>query len=203
MYLAFGFILGLQALNVFLAIVMILQQNGDRTPIQKVIELLSVFVTEGVYDAPDFENAQLSFEEMSDARSISAAEINQKARAIIDLDNEDLLYILNDKDVGLQTKKISSNWYGVSSTRAQEAKWVQIGEQYLKFKVIPVRVRYSIMWYSVYKGLEIIDGYKGADDIVRCLAWLTLVPLFTELMIRYFPGPCVVVKTTDADDNEP
>ncbi len=126
MYQAFAFIFALQVLNIFLAAVMILRLDGNKWRIQKVIDLFSVLVTDKEYDAPDFENEHCRFEEMSDLTSITISEITYFARAVIDLDNEGLLTIGNDRDVGLHTKKIWPNWNGTPSPLISGAKLVRI-----------------------------------------------------------------------------
>ncbi len=41
-----------------------------------------------------------------------------------------------------------------------------------------------------------MGGYKGADDIDKCLIWIALISVFTELIVCYVPVPYVVIKTS-------
>ena len=194
-YIALGFVIALQALNMFLAVVMISIPRGEKSTIHKYIDLLSVFATEKEYVAPDFENKLIPFEEICDATSICIAEITQNAQAVIDLSNGNSLCIRSGRDTGLSTNNCWRIWFSFSPMRIPIGQLVRIQEKDLNFKLIPVRVPYSIMWYSTYKGLEIIGGYSGAEEIDKCLFWLALVSLLTAFLISYIPGPCVVIKT--------
>ncbi len=207
-HLALAFIFASHALNTSLAIVMTFTPKGKSSRIQKFIDLLTVFVTDKEYDAPDFETELSSSEEVRgaivrDAPSIRIAEIAMTPQALIDLDDGASLSIRSDRDIGVfRPKDSSESWFGSSTDRMQERRLVRIERKHFDFELIPVRIPYSIVWYSTYKGLEIIGEFRGAQDIDKCLIWLALVSVLSELIICCIPGPCVVIKTTGTDDDE-
>ncbi len=198
-YPALGFILALQLLNMFLAITMNLVPKGRRSKINKFIDCLSVLGTDKEYDAPDFENGLCRFDEFGDAPSGRTTELAQYAQVVFDLGNGNSLWMRSNENVGLRctvsTLGFLLSWLG----KLPKGRLVRIENCNLNFELVKVRVPYSIMWYSVYKELERIEGYRGAEDIDKCLIWLALVSLLTAFLISCIPGPCVVIKTKNRE----
>ncbi len=201
-FLPLRLITGYQALNMVLAIVMILIPRGTRSPVHKFIDLISVFATDKEYDAPDWEKELFPFEEVKDASSIRIAEIAHHARVVIDIGNGKSVCIRNDRNVGLKTNGSWPSWFGFPLVRMPVGKLAQIEKKHLNFRLIPLRIPYSIMWYSTYQGLGNIGGYRGAEEIDKCLIWLALVSVLAVGLISYIPGPCVVIKTIPTDEDE-
>ncbi len=182
----------------FLALVMIFGRNEKRAPFHKFIAMLSVFVTDKEYDAADFENEPCLFEEIGDPNSIGTAKIAHYAEAVLNTGDQKSLSVRSDRDIGpLRTENSLRSWFSFVLVRMPIGKLVRIEKKYLNFKLISVRIPYSIVWYFICEALEIIGGYKGADDIDKRLIWLALVSILTELVICYIPGPSVVIKTNN------
>ncbi len=200
---ALGFIVAYQALNMYLAIVMIVTVKRKSSTIHKFIDMLSVFVTDREYDAPDFEKELCPYEEVSDATSNCIAEIVYTAQAVIDIGNGNLLSIRNDKDVGSLGADVSwRGWSSLALPRMPKGKLIRIEKKYLNFMLIPLRIPYSVMWYSIYKALKLVGGYRGAEDIDKCIIWLAMVSVLTAILISYIPGPSVVIKTANTTENK-
>ncbi len=202
-YPALGCIIGFRALNMLLSILMIILPSKKNSIIDRFINILSVFFTDKEYDAPDFENELCLSEEVSCAPSSHVAEIANYPHAIITLDSGTSLSIRSDRDVGVLGAYDSwITWFSITPVRMPMSKLVRIEKKYLNFRLIPVRVPFSIMWYSVYQGFEIVGAYGGAQDIEKCLIWLALVSILTELIVNLVSGPCVVIKTRNCDESE-
>ncbi len=202
--LAFGSFLVFHALNIFLVIAKVLVPKESGSHTHKFIDMLSVLVTDKEYDAPEFQRDVFRPISVCGAPSIRIAEVINNPHAIIDVENGGTsLYIRTDKNYGsLRTINSWRDWFVFSPQRIHEAKLFRIEQKYQNFGFIPCRVPYSIMWYSIYTWLEEIDSFQCAADIDKCLIWLSLVSILTELTIRCIPGPCVAIKTRTIDENE-
>ncbi len=136
--------------------------------------------------------------EFGDAPSVRTAELAQNALAVVDLGNENTFWISSDEKVGLRCIHSTLDYIFFWIEKLPKAKLLQIGNSHLKFELIKGRIPYYIMWYSIYKELERIGGYRGADEIdISCL--VTLVSFFTAFLISYDPGPCVFIKPENTD----
>lgn len=99
------------------------------------------------------------------------------------------LYVFNISDIGL----IGFNTSFLPLTGIQEEVPVEVNKD-INFRLIPLRVLYSLMWYGIYGMILEMGGYVGAEEIDKCVVWLVLVSAISELVIRSFPGPAAMVK---------
>ncbi len=186
-----------------LSIMMIIVPGKKCSVIDKFIDILSVFLTDKEYAAPDFENELCLSEEVGCVPSNHVAEIANYPHAIITLDNGTSLFIRSGRDVGvLGVYDTWVTWFSSSPVRVPVSKLVRIEKNHLNFRLIPVRVPFSIMSYSVYQGFKIVGAYREAQDIDKCLIWLALVSILTDLIINCISGPGVVVGAENSEESE-
>ena len=194
-YLALGFIIVLQVLNIVLAIVRICTSPDKQTLLTKCIDMISILATDKEYEAPNFEINEVSPVDLEAIESSSHfAEISSHSDVAIDFGNQTSLFIRNDRRVGLQTPFPWPRWKGLSGMRPPPGRLVEIQDEHLNFELLPLRVPYSIMWYFTYEGMNAMGAFKGADEIDKCLLWLVIVSTMTAILVSWIPGPCVVIK---------
>ena len=169
-YLALGFIIALQVLNILLALVRIYTPPHKRTLLTNCFDMISILVIDEECEARNREINQLSRVDFEHNESSSQiAEISPQPDLVVD--SVYLKWLRNDR-----------------------GRHVKIQGEHPNFELIHFQVPYSIMWYSVYEVMNLISHFRGADEIDKCLLWLVIVSTMTTIFVSYIPGPCVVIK---------
>ncbi len=198
-----GCIFASRALNMLLSILAITLPDKKNSLAQMLIGMLSIIVTDKEYDAPYFENELFRIKEICNAPSSCIAEIVNNPHAINTLDDGTSLSIPSYREGG--ALDACASWrarFRFLPVKMPVSKLVRIEMKCPNFKLIPVLGPFSIILYSLYQWFVIIRGYRGAQDIIKCLVWLALVSFLTELIIDSFPGLCLVINTIYNDDSE-
>lgn len=180
-----------QALNILLAAVNWFFPVSDSPKWRLFLEIITVLVTDREYDAPVLEMRNWNpIESQSAADGEREAFNNETEGAEFDTSTGAYLYVCNTSDIGLKGERTISREIPVQVIKE------------INFRLIPLRVPYAVMWYGIYGMLLDVDAFVGAEEIDKCIVWLLLVSVITELIIRSFLGPAAVVKAQKRNNSD-
>lgn len=178
----------IQVLNLFLGLINVIWKPSACVQLENLVKLFTVFSTEREYDNLDLENRSWEYSDISQHSA-------QREGIVVDAADGKSLFVCGWCPDGFVT---SGAWLNgpvwallpIPSPTSAQADRVNLAD----FTLIPLRVPYSLVWYSVYELIRVMGAYKGADEIDKCAVWLAFVSALALLVTRLTPGPCVVVK---------
>ena len=187
--------------NIFLAIMMILVPKGNNSPIHKCIDFHSVFETDKEYNALDLKISRVSMKKsmthlrlMLSSFQISTSSRRSRRRKIV-LDSK-------RRKCRVAMSHLEGSLVGFLDGANAEWEVATNWKLLSQFKVIELRVSYSMMWYSLYEELKRNGAYRGAEEIDKCLIWLVQVSFLTAFLIGFIPGPCAAIKAENTEDSQ-
>jgi len=168
-------IAGVWALNIVLSHADPALLRERRPNLYRMRQFLTVLVTDREYrnlrlEEKDWNPVELDFT-VSHSRTLA----NQIACALFAADDGEDLIVFGGGDIGRKGKRL-----------------VHVDKD-VDFRIVKVRVPYSLVWYSVYKTMAATVQFVGTDEIDKCLIWLGIVSLISEIIVRWTPGPTLVV----------
>jgi len=173
-----GGMAGLGALNIALSVANPVRLRKRRPKWYNICQVLTVLVTAREYGNLKLEEKKWNpaeIEYVTDLHSRSLA--NQTACALFAADDGEDLVVFGSGDIGHK-----GNWN----------RMVHV-DKGVDFRIVMVRLPYSLVWYSVYSVMAANVRLVGADEIDKCLLWLGIVSLISEIIVRWNLGPGMVV----------
>lgn len=182
-----GFIC-VQLLNVWFAFNKDHLSRKNGTKKFKFAMFLTVLNSDREYRNLDLESKDWNPIEIEDTTEIPCeAHKNPSHHVVIDVDeSEDALVVFGTGEFAYSSKPTSVLW-------KEPNKYYRIVRDE-RFCLVKVNVPYVLVWYSVYGFILDNGGFVGAEEIDKCLIWLVLVTMISEILVRTFPGPALVVE---------
>lgn len=169
-----------------------------------ILKILAVIITDRVYFDPELENH--SWISTTVPKTGNELERNNTERGSIHLPNYREGVLLSIPDGRTLFVPVSGDYgiigrlpFGLHPSCGGEIVPITRGEK--SFSVLPVQIPYSLAWFSIYELIRVMDGYKGAYEIDKCLAWLLVVSALAGFLVNIIPGPCVVVCKKNKQPN--
>jgi len=184
--------LGIQLLNVAIQTTPTEDKEHELRP-NAFVRFITVLATDSEYRNMDLgkkdwnpieieESADIPCRAYRDGKNYAIFHINDSKYEIVVPGTGDVAYGYKGED---GSRSSSRSYY--------PDKYYRVDRD-MNFRLIKMNVPYALIWYSVYQTILVSGGFRGAEEIDKCIIWLLLVSVVSEIIVRYLPGPAVVVQ---------